>query len=371
MSNRAELCPELPASPSRIALFAGLALITGIVASLWIDRPTGTVCPGYLTARTTVIHAAGPCSVSQLSTPEGSPVRIGDPLVVLQNAELQTRIVEKEREILSLTAQLAKVEAEAELELKWRLRTLEAEICEIQLRSAGYMKEKYDFDLQRTMLSEALTERQLVQNQKPDTSLLNVAMEQELPPPGRLATVMQLEAVENAAEVSAAQVEICDQRESSLTELKQALPTQIRTMMGADVAQGRLEHARAELEQLQSQNQQLTIVSPSIGQVGIYRVQPGDHLKGGEPIVELLDASKRSLTVHVPSQSIHQFAVGSKVSLVFSGGVNRSGEVTRVAPQAERSSDAADTTVQVQVDPRGALWPDVPVGALVKVRPAK
>ncbi|WP_437187996.1 HlyD family secretion protein [Planctomicrobium sp. SH668] len=371
MSHHSNHCPELPAKPSRIALFAGMALAAGAALSWWVERPRGPECAGYLAVRSTFIKAHTESTVDSLTIKEGAPVRIGDVLLVLRDDLLHRQLEEKRNRISVLQSELSRAEAEAELELKWRIQGLEAEICEIQLKSASYLKEKYDFELQRTMLTETLAQKSTVPPGTQSASLEEVSLTQDISTPDRLQTVAQLEAAANAAEVSAAQVEICGERETSLVALKAELPQKIQQKVGVDVARGQLSSAEAELKQLEAQTSGMTVSSPAIGLVGVFKVQPGDRLKPGDDIVELLDSSKRYLVVHVPSQSTPEFQVGTPVTLTFPGNVTRAGEVTRVAPQTESlKSGEFDNVVLVQVEQRGAVWPEVPIGALVKARPS-
>lgn len=372
MLHRSDHYPELPASPVRIAIFGGLALAAGVLASIWMTQTHGPKYPGYLSVRNTLITARGPCRVAALAAREGAPIRISDPVVVLQDEQLLQQIGLARGEASAMESELARVEAEAALELKWRMKSLEAEICEIQLRSAGYLKEKYEFDLQRALLSESMTDGKVVTRSGRSIPVQNVALESPLPAPDRLATVFQMESASNAFEVSAAQVEICGQRETRLTELKKELPQQIEKIMGVDVAKEKLHQSQQKLATLESQESRLTVSSPAIGHVGNYRVRPGDHLKEGDPIVELLDQSERNLVVHVPSQAIPQFAVGQRVNLTFPGKLRRTGEVCRIAPQALAGpGQSGEVTVLVHVEPRGVLWPETPIGTMVSVQPVK
>lgn len=374
MSHRSEHFPELPAPPGRILAFAGLALAAGLAVAYWIDRPRGPECVGFLAVHNTQVTAREAGTIASFAVSEGTAVRLGDPLLTLKDDQLERSILAKRREIAACESQLARTQAEADLELKWRMRTLESEICEIQLKSAGYLKEKFDFDMQKNVLRDVLAGREIAALEGTRSLFQDVVLDQRSAAPKRFATVLQMEAVNNAAEVSAAQVEICEQREQGLRQLKQELPSQIRKKVGVDVAEANLAHAREELAQLESRQENLTIVSPAIGTVGVFHTRQGEHLEPGTPIVDLLDATRKHLVVHVPSRDITRFSPGAKMCLRFPGGVTRCGEITSVAPQAlpgSQSGPKSDPIVLVQVEPTGSLWPDVPTGSQVLVHPAR
>jgi multidrug resistance efflux pump len=388
MTKPSEKCPELPAPPGRIAAFAVMALVAGIALAVWIDRPGGPKCIGILSARTTFVTAETEGTLAEFLVSEGEPVSIGDPLIRMTDERLERSILAKRREISSLESELQRALATAELELKWRTRTVEAEICEIQLRSATFLKEKFDYELQRSMLADLLSGNDVVTldggPSSPEPWLPEVwssnhgndpLVLMRRPRPERLTTVLHLEAAANAAEVSAAQVEICEMRQQRLERLKEELPNQVRRTAGVDVAEANLARAREELEQMEAEQNDLTVPSPAIGTVGVFRVRRGDHLVPGTPIVELLDDSQRHLVVNVPSQEITSFGLGTRLKLLFPGKVEREGKVVRISPQATHSAGQgppdADTTILVHVEQKGRLWPEVPIGSQVRVQLAR
>jgi multidrug resistance efflux pump len=142
-------------------------------------------------------------------------------------------------------------------------------------------------------------------------------------------------------------------------------------MVGVDVAESRLGRAREELAQLEDRQQNLTIVSPAIGKIGLIHVRPGMTVSRGDELVELLDEAQRDLVVHVPSREITRFQLGDELALDFPGGAERTGRITSVSPQTQSRSPEADgdPIVLVRVEPTGAIWPDVPIGSLINVHP--
>ncbi len=372
MNQQSELCPELPAPPRRIFAFAASALALGVALALWIEQPRGPECYAILAARTTYVTAPIEGTFAEMSITEGADVKIGDPILRLQDGSLERRILDKKREIAALESQFQQALAATELELNWRTRTLESEICDIQLRSASFLKEQYSFDMQRSMLNDVLAGRDFVIQDENDSLFHTLIEAKTTNSSKRMATVLEMENAANGAEVSAAQVEICEERQKQLLNLKSSLPMQIRRTQGVNVAEANVVRAKAELDQLLAEESDLMILSPSIGRVGVFQCRTGDHLKRGTPIVELLDDAKRYLVVHVPSKEIPHFALGTNVKLKFPGNETRTGIVSTVSPQAKPScptnSVDIDTTILVHVDQTGNVWPSVPIGSQVQVR---
>ncbi len=362
----------MPAPPRRIFAFAVSALLLGIAAAVWLELPSGPLCHAILTARTTHVTATSAGRIAEVTVEEGSEVRIGDPIMRIHDESLGRSILAKKREIASLESKLQQSLASAELELNWRLRTLESEICDIQLRSASFLKEKYNFELQRSMLSDVLAGRDFAMIDDGNSLFDSMVVNNKINSSQRMATVLEMELVSNAAEVSSAQVEICELRQKQLLDLKESLPLHIRKTQGVDVAEAELARAEAELDQLLAQETELTIVSPAIGRVGVFKCRSGDQVEPGTALVELLDDSKRYLVVYVPSKNIPSFELGTKVELTFPGNDFYSGVVSSVAPQAKpcliAENSTEDTTVLVQVEQTGHVWPSVPIGSQVMVR---
>lgn len=372
MTHRSDLCPELPAPPRRIFAFASIALALGTAVAIWTELPTGPQCHAILTARTTYVTAPNEGTIAEWTVNEGERVRIGMPILRLHDGTLERKILQKNSEIAALESQLQQTLASSELELNWRMRTLESEICDIQLRSASFLKEKYNFELQRSMLSDILAGSEFAFTEGNDSLFDSMIVTNKTSSSKRMATVLEMELAANAAEVSAAQVEICEIRQKQLLSLKNSLPQHIRRTQGVDVAEANLERAKSELKQLLTEEAELTIVSPAIGRVGVFQCRKGDHLQRGTPIVELLDDAQRYLVAYVPSQNILDFALETEVELTFPGNEKRTGIVSSVAPQAApchiSKASPNDPIIEVQIDQTGHVWPDVPMGSQVQVR---
>lgn len=372
MSETTELCPELPAPPQRIIAFAGGALILGIALAIWIELPSGPQCNAVLTARTTYVSAPRDGRLAELIVVEGQEIRLGDPILRIEDESLVRKIQAKKQEIAALETTYQQALAAADLELNWRMRTLESEICDIQLRSASFLKEKYNFELQRSMLNDVLAGSEFAMVDGNDSLFESVIIDHKRAPSRRMATVLEMELAANAAEVSAAQVEICELRQKQLLELKKTLPQHIHQTQGVDIAEGNVKRAQAELEQLLSEESELTVSSPAIGKVGVFQCRPGDRLETGTPVVELLDEAQRYLLAYVPSSEIAAFSTETEVQVLFPGDQKRTGIITRIAPQANLCSlkDVAttDTTIVVHIEQTGQIWPKLPVGAMAQVR---
>ncbi|MEZ5942257.1 MAG: HlyD family efflux transporter periplasmic adaptor subunit [Planctomycetaceae bacterium] len=372
MVHRTDNCPELPAPPGRIVMFALLALFAGSALAYTLRCSHHPRCLGYVAVRTTYVMSDREGVLEDFTVQEGEEVGLDTPLIQLSDTKLQELIAGKEQEIEVLKREVARTLAEAELEIDWRTRALNTEICDIQLRSASFLKDKFNYQLRRTMLADVLQGESMVMVDGADSLYESIVLQRQNPRGATVTSMMELEAAANSAEVSAVQVEICDEHVKVLTKLRDQLPAKVKRSVGVDVAEARLAQAEEELKLLEQSEDRLTICSPAVGRVGVFQVKRGDQLHPGVPIVELLDSSQRFLVVHVPSQQITNYTIDTRVKLIFPGNQPREGRVYSIAPQALPQSGAPmtvghDAPVPVHVEQVGSVWPDVPIGSRVTV----
>lgn len=365
--------PESPAPRSRIAALSLAALFLG-VASVWIVARAGRqTFSGRVVSRTTFVTADRSGTVLKLIAPESGRVTLGDPLVTLADEALQEQIAAAQERVATLTVALRQAEAEANVEQAWRMKELDEDIATTQLRAAGFLKEKYNYEMEKSMWADVLSSHETVMFDQGNEVFQSIVLRNRLPSETRMSAVMRMESAANAVDVSIAQVEICDARLSELNRLKEDLPLHIREMTGVDTAEAELAEARSELARLEGRQVELTIASTAVGTVGVYQLKPGDHVQPGMPIVQLLDDSQRWIEVGIPSRQITDFTIGVEVKLEFPGDEDRTGRVFSIAPQAEPGADLqdADALIMVRIEPTEKLWPSVPVGSRVDVRLAK
>lgn len=369
---------EPAGSPVRTLCLLLTGLAAGAGGTHWLEgRLSHHTVHAHLAVRTTVVSADRGGKLVRYEAVEGDRVDCGSPLFVVADAEFQTRTQNATLLVDSIGQELKQAEAQAALEQAELEQTLDASICRAQLDSAEYLKQKFDHELTRTMLKSALDGRgsELVlfdgaAANSHDAFAKDLVLSSRVPKLDRMVTMLQLEQASNQAEVSAAQVEICEDRIHSLQRMRASLPVQLRESCGVSLISLRLQHAQAELDRLTSLQAETEIDSPAAGQVGLYHKRPGEELRAGDAIVELLDESKRYLVAEVPSRRVHEFPPGRIVTLVFPGEQERQGKVVHIAPQAEPrdvSTRAQDPIVAVEIEPCGQVWPSGPIGTRVEV----
>lgn len=359
--------PDRPASPRRIALSAILALAAGCGAVLLARGGPSITFRGRITARLIPVTAEQDGLLVRWHLAEGDPIRIGDPIVSLANPSLIERRRQLEQRIAELDVALDRALAQAELDLEWRIKDVNAAIFDARLQSAELLEEKYRHEMERVALTDALTSNATALWTPRDTVFDSIVLQDAENQQGRLSTVLRVEAAANSADVCSAQVEMCEEQVATLESLRDSLPERVRRSVGVDIVERQLDAARMELEEISAAEPEITITSSVIGQAGVFFRKPGDYVRTGDRIVEIFDDVQRYIVVDVPSTQIDVFKVGREFPLIFPGNVQRAGRVVRVAPQAVAAGGTDETVVRIHLEPAGLLWPHLPIESQVLV----
>ncbi len=353
--------------PRRMIAVGAMALIAGVLTIRFADRGPRAQYQGQITARTIPLVAESEGRLSRQLVAEGAPIRIGDPVVTISNTSLNERREQLEQDLARLRVDLDRALAQADLDLEWRIKDVNAAIFAARLQSAELLEEKYRHEMEKVALADILTSNATALWMPKDSVFDAVVMQDSENQQGRLSTVLRAEAASNSAEVCSAQVEMCEEQVEKLEALRDSLPERVRRSVGVDVVERQIGLIEDQLEETSADRDEVTITSPVIGQTGIFLRQPGDYVRVGDRIVEIFDDVHRLIVVEVPSREVGPFKVGEEFPLTFPGGVERMGRVTRIAPQAIASATSDETVVRVQLEPAGLLWPHVPIESQVVV----
>jgi multidrug resistance efflux pump len=360
---------DAPAPPLRLLVLALAALALGIGASRWLESGGDHPVSAYVQVRTTFVTADRVCRVLQHVQAPGERITIGDTLISFADTELEERIATARLEVAALQKELSQREARAKLELAQSEQAADDRICEVQLQAADYRQSRQESEMRRSLLADLLASRQSAMWDNGDQLVKSMLLGLSMPKIELMQTNLQLESYATQTDLLDENIKICEARLESLRSMRCGLCEQIRESCGVSLTTHHLQQAEQNLAQLEERQTQLTVASPAVGQVGVYRSRPGDVLQPGDPIVELLDDSQRYLVAEVPSTRITEFKIGRTTTLTFPGAELRQGRVVRVAPQAgpRNSNDPlADPLVQVEIEPAGRLWPTVPIGTRIE-----
>jgi RND family efflux transporter MFP subunit len=179
-------------------------------------------------------------------------------------------------------------------------------------------------------------------------------------PEGKLVqkghVLVQLDAGQAAAarKVARARLENAKTKRARLEALR---ASNVSSDQALEDAQAAFREAEGEVEEAEIRVSKLTIRAPFAGIVGLRRVQPGQYVKVGDPVVELTRVDPLQLVFSVPQRHAVDLAVGQAV-LATAGrcGEHFEGKVTAIEPMV----DAATRTVKLKAEvpnPKGLLRP--------------
>ena len=361
--------PAPPASRGKTILLSFLVLFAGIKFTGWMETSGAESFRAVLHAHSTTLTADRNTRILKLLVEEGARAEFETPIVVLVDEGLAAKRQAQRDEVESRRIALSKANAQSEMDLVWRMKQLDAEILELQLRSAEFLKHKFDEDIEKTAWSEVVPEtKQVVSPTDPDAVFRTV--EYETATLGRLQieALLRRSVALNASEVAAVQIQLCEDRLQELAKLKADLPEKIRLSAGVVEAERRYKQAVDELTEIENQHQEITLTASAYGTVGVFRKTIGAAVSAGEPIVEILDHDRKFLVMQFPSQKLSKIAEGDEVSLRFSGGEERIGIIQSLPPQTGKTpAGNHEDRIAVRIEEFGKLWPNVPIGSTVKV----
>jgi multidrug resistance efflux pump len=357
----------------RTLLIALVALGAGAATTWLLAGREPARYRAHLEAQTTFVNAGHAGVVTELLVKEGDRISLDHPLATLTDPELESLITELASQISVLTSQREQATATADIELTWRMKELDNDIVATQLKSADYLKEKFDWELERGMWADVLSTNEMVMFDEDSPVFKSLLLKSRVPAEHRMNAMLKHETANNAVAVSSVQVEICHERLMQLQKIKEELPNRVKQTAGVDVAEQRITQAQAALARLEARREELKVKSNAIGTVGVFRARVGDHLQSGQPIVEILDDARRWVVASVPSSDVVEFTPQRMVQLTFPGGQIRTGLVVAVAPQitTAKGGEQLDPPVAVRIEQSAAAWPNVPLGSRIDVQLAE
>ena len=365
---------KMVSSRRRLLMLCTASLAAGIGVAKWLDVRGSVSYGGALQSRTTSITAERTARIQEILLVPGQRVVPGDKLLQLSDDRLTSQIVQKQRELVELEAELKQARATADVELEWRKRELNGEIFQTQLKVSSVTQEQTAKQVEQLAWQDHLKGMQqsrigpdLADAELPVKSII---LDSPFADERKLQAILREDAAAIAAEALTAQIALCEQQLDRLRNLEKDLPDKVRISAGVDLIETRITGAREELAGLEKQREALTVISPAHGIIGTIHHRPGDVVSAGNAIVELLDDERRHLVACIPTSAATKLRSGTKVELMFPGRQNRIGLVAAIPPHAipaDHKSSSADSQVEVKIEPAGKLWPKLPVGSRVQV----
>jgi HlyD family secretion protein len=325
--------------------FAGLLLgMTAILSVLFFsscrkeEGPTTVSASGTIEVIEVTVSAKTSGQVDRLLVDEGSQVKSGDILAVVDSASLQIQLEQAEGGVGFAEAQL-------ELLLKG------ARIEDIRQAEAALKQAEANLKLARE-----------------NRDRIHVLFEKAA------ATPQQNDDAETRLAVAVAQHGAAQQALEKL--IKFARPEDIKS------AQARLDQAVAARDLLKKTISDATIVSPQSGIVTTKITEQGEYVGPGTPLVTIADLSRVHLNIYITETELGKVRLGQEAEVTIDSYPGRvfTGRVIFISPEAEFTPKNVQTKeervklvyrVKVEIpNPENILKPGMPADALIRVEPA-
>jgi multidrug resistance efflux pump len=311
---------------------------------------------GIVDANQVIISPQVPGRISKLLVEEGTAVKQGDLIAVLDPAELEAEARAAAATIDSLRSQVSATEATSAA--TQGSTTSSVANAQARLESARAQSLEAEATLQRVE-SDSRRTIQLAQQ--------GVASDQE-----RVQAEMNLKA----------QQAVATSLQQQVTAAQADLNTAVANTHQAHAAQSTVASTRAQLSNAEAQLKEAEvrlgytkIYAPVTGTVSVRAAREGEYLNAGQAIVTIVDFSDTWVRAAIPETEADHIGLGDSLRIRLPGGTQTSGKVFFKSPEADfatqrdvsrRKRDIKTLILKVRLDnPKGAYAPGMTADVLV------
>ncbi len=122
--------------------------------------------------------------------------------------------------------------------------------------------------------------------------------------------------------------------------LQRVVSSNLGSRADLDEAQAQVDSTRARIEAKQAVINKKAVRAPFDGELGIRRINPGQYLAAGDPIIELVDLDPIYAEYTLPERYLGEVSVGQdiKVTVVAWPGREFPGKISAISPNIQQSS---------------------------------
>jgi HlyD family secretion protein len=342
---------------NKFLIILGIILIAATVYYLVsTPRSSDLVLIGTVDSNQIIISPQIPGRIAKLLVDEGTPVKQGDLIAILDPSELEAEARAAAAMIDSLRSQVSASQAtSAATHGSTSSNVVNAQA---RLQAARAQLLQAEATLQRT---ESDSRRMI------ELAKQGVASEQD-----RVQAESSLKAQQATVQSLKDQVSAAD------ADLNTALANTHQAHAASSTVQstrGQLANAEAQLKEAEVRLGYTKIYAPLSGTVSVRAAREGEVLNAGQPIVTLVDLSDTWVRAAVPETESDNIGLGDTLRIRLPGGTITSGKVFFKAPEADfatqrdvsrRKRDIRTIVLKVRLDnPKGAYVPGMTAEVLV------
>ena len=322
----------------------------------WTPRSSDLVLIGTVDTNQIIISPQIPGRISKLVVDEGTQVKQGELIAILDPSELEAEARAAAAMIDSLRSQVSASQATSAathgstssnvVNAQARLQAARA-----QLLQAEAMLQRTDSDSRRMI----------------ELARQGVASDQD-----------RVQAESGLKAQSATVQSLKDQVSAADADLNAALANIHQAHAAASTVQstrGQLANAEAQLKEAEVRLGYTKIYAPLNGTVSVRAAREGEVLTAGQPIVTLVDLGDTWVRAAIPETESDNIGLGDTLRIRLPGGTVPSGKVFFKAPEADfatqrdvsrRKRDIRTIVLKVRLDnPKGAYVPGMTAEVLV------
>jgi multidrug resistance efflux pump len=344
--------------PSKFFIFLGvLAALAAIYYLLTTNRSSDEVLIGVVDANNVVVSSKILGRIERLAVDEGTPVKQGDLIAVIDSGELKAQKQAAETTIASYRARVSQARAsatQAEGETASQLANAQA-----RLQAARSASTQAQADLERVRSDAA----RLIELAKQ-----GVASKADQERSDAQLRVAQAAAQSAADQVRAAEADV-KTYQARLEQAKAARSTLAGSEEDVRTAEAQLSEAETRLGYTQ-------VVSPVNGVVNVRAAREGEVVNPGQAIVTVVDYGDTWVYAPLPETDAGAINLGDTLTVKYPWGATEQGKVFYKAAEADFATqrDVSRTKrdiktiaikVRVQNDQQGKLVPGMTADVLV------
>ena len=342
---------------NKFLIILGIILVAATVYYLVsTPRSSDLVLIGTVDSNQIIISPQIPGRIAKLLVDEGTQVKQGDLIAILDPSELEAEARAAAAMIDSLRSQVSASQAtSAATHGSTSSNVVNAQA---RLQAARAQLLQAEATLQRT---ESDSRRMI------ELAKQGVASEQD-----------RVQAESNLKAQQATVQSLKDQVSAADADLNTALANTHQAHAAASTVQstrGQLANAEAQLKEAEVRLGYTKIYAPLNGTVSVRAAREGEVLTAGQPIVTLVDLSDTWVRAAIPETESDNIGLGDTLRIRLPGGTITSGKVFFKAPEADfatqrdvsrRKRDIRTIVLKVRLDnPKGAYVPGMTAEVLV------
>jgi membrane fusion protein (multidrug efflux system) len=168
--------------------------------------------------------------------------------------------------------------------------------------------------------------------------------------------------VEFDAEVDIAEAAALDAESKLAVTTRDRLQRIVKENLGSradlDEAQAQVDSTRAEVAAKEATIRKKSIRAPFGGELGIRRINPGQYLAPGDPIIELVDLDPIYAEYTLPERYLGDVSEGQEIRVTVAAWPGRDfpGKISAISPNIEQSSRSVQVRAILE-NPEGLLHP--------------